>query len=945
MTAFKRIALAALIGLGFPAVAAAQTGTVAGRVTDSTHSQPLAGAQVKVTDASGRQVGSAVTKGDGSYTLSVAAGRYEVLISLIPFAPKSFQGVTVTAGGTATVNASLVPSTLQLADLVVTSVSRVPEKITEAPADITVIPAVQVQERPALTVVEHLTDAPGVSISQGGLVQSNIVSRGFNNIFSGSLLTLIDNRYASVPSLRVNVPAFFPTTNEDIERVEFVLGPGAALYGPNVSQGVLHIITKSPIDYPGTTIALEGGFRARTPGVAEGADRVRGLGRVSFRHATRLSPKVGFKFSGEIFGGNDWHYADPGDTLKLNASDGTKSTCQITTANPFGCRSFNMRKWNGEARVDVKPDANTEWITSVGRSQAGSLIELTGIGAGQARDWRYTHAQTRFRHKEFFAQAFINLSNAGDTYLLREGNALVDESRVWSLQAQHGFQIGQRETIVYGADYIYTDSRTGGTINGENENDDTIKEFGGYFHSVTKLSDKVDFLGALRIDKHSRLNSAVFSPRVALVVKPNSENNLRLTYNRAFSTPSSNNLFLDIQAGSIPLAPGIGYTVRALGVPKGGFHFRLNGGCTGGTGNGLCMRSPFAPQLGLVAAQAAPLWSAAVAAVLPKVQQLNPTLAALLSATPAPSAAVVGTKLRSLNPTTRTWHDIDADQVTDIETLKPSITNAIEFGYKFNKQQKVSFSFSGYFEHRQNFVGPLIVETPTVFLDPATTIGYLTQVFGNFMPAAQAQAAATQVGTAMAGISGGTAAAGTTGVPLATVVPNDGSSLTNRPDIFLTYRNFGTVDLFGADFSFDYFFNDRVSFAATYSVVNKDFFSAEEVHGPTDIALNASKNRGSAALRYRDAVGGWSLEGRARVAKGFPVSSGVYVSPQNPDGSFIPTDDYGVFDVMGTWRPPIGVRNMLLSVSVTNVFNKGYTTFVGVPTIGRLVMSKVSYTF
>jgi outer membrane receptor protein involved in Fe transport len=71
----------------------------------------------------------------------------------------------------------------------------------------------------------------------------------------------------------------------------------------------------------------------------------------------------------------------------------------------------------------------------------------------------------------------------------------------------------------------------------------------------------------------------------------------------------------------------------------------------------------------------------------------------------------------------------------------------------------------------------------------------------------------------------------------------------------------------------------------------------------------------------------------------------VYISPQNADGTFQPTDDYAVVDVGGSWRPPIGIRNMLLSLSVQNVFNKGYVTFVGVPTIGRLVLSKVSYTF
>lgn len=938
MTARAMTWLVAIAALAIPGLAAAQSGAVAGRVTDSTRAEALGGAQIEVRDASGRRVGSATTSGTGTYRVEVPAGRYTVSVRLVAFTPKRAEGVEVQGGATTILDVGLVPTVLQLSELTVVSTSRVPEKITEAPADVTVIPSVQIQERPALTVTDHLAAVPGISISQGGLLQANVVSRGFNNIFSGSLLTLIDNRYAGVPSLRVNVPAFFATNNEDVERVEFVLGPAAALYGPNVTQGVLHIITKSPIDAPGTTVAVEGGFRGTTPSAPSGTDQAEGVARFSFRHASRLSPRVGIKVSGEYLVGTDWRYADPGDTLSPgNTPTSAKRTC---TSTPYGCRDFDLEKWGGEARLDVKPNDDTEWISSYGITNAGSLIELTGIGAGQARDWRYQHFQSRFRYKELFVQGFVNMSDAGKTFLLRDGNPIVDQSRLWAGQIQHGFNLGSKETIVYGADYIFTDARTGGTINGSNEDDDDVKEIGGYVHSVTHLSPKFDLVAALRIDKHSRLEKAVFSPRVAFVARPSDEHNLRLTYNRAFSTPSNNNLFLDISAGQIPLSPTIGYTVRALGVPKGGLHFRANGGCGGGVGNGLCMRSPFAPQLGLLPASANLLWSAAVAAVLPALQAANPALAGALQLVGAPSAAQVGTALRTLNPTTRSFVQINPNDVTDIETLKPSITNTVEFGYKLSRPRKVNFSFSGYFEHRENFVGPLIVESPNVFLDPATLQAYLTARLSALgIPANQLPAALGVLVPAMAQI------------PLATVVPNEAgtggsrNALVERPDIFLTYRNFGTVDLFGADLAVDYFLTDRLAVAATYSLVNKDFFSAEDVEGPTDIALNGSKSRGSASLRYRNDVAGWGGEVRARYVKGFPVNSGVYVSPQRPDGSLIPTDSYALVDLQANWRPPIGIRNMLLSASVTNVFNKSYATFVGVPHLGRLVMSKVSYTF
>ncbi len=106
----------------------------------------------------------------------------------------------------------------------------------------------EIQERPVQTPVEHLRAAPGVDIISEGIQATNVVVRGFNNIFSGALHALTDHRLAGVPSLRVNLLHFIPSNNEDIDRMEVVLGPGSALYGPNTANGVLHILTKSPLD-------------------------------------------------------------------------------------------------------------------------------------------------------------------------------------------------------------------------------------------------------------------------------------------------------------------------------------------------------------------------------------------------------------------------------------------------------------------------------------------------------------------------------------------------------------------------------------------------------------------------------------------------------------------------------------------------------------------------
>ena len=47
-----------------------------------------------------------------------------------------------------------------------------------------------------------------------------------------------------------------------------------------------------------------------------------------------------------------------------------------------------------------------------------------------------------------------------------------------------------------------------------------------------------------RVDKFSSIDDAVFSPRVAVVMKPTADQSIRASYNRAFRAPSmvNNNL-------------------------------------------------------------------------------------------------------------------------------------------------------------------------------------------------------------------------------------------------------------------------------------------------------------------------------------------------------------------------------------------------------------------
>ncbi|MGH7731524.1 MAG: TonB-dependent receptor [Candidatus Eiseniibacteriota bacterium] len=855
-------------------------GTVTGVVVDAESGQPVTETLAELITNARERVGFANADAQGRFEITGApAGTYSLVLSRLGYEIRRVDGVTVGAGPTDVGTVQLVSRALRMNPLVVTP-SRTEEKALKAPASTWVVSTKDIESRPATTSADHVRSLPGVDVTSNGLTQHSVVARGFNNVFSGSLFVLTDNRWASVPSLRVNTYSLIPTTDEDIDHIEFVLGPGSALYGPNVSNGVMHILTRSPLTHQGTTITALGGERE--------------VGQLSGRHASRLGERAGFKITANYFRGRDWVYRDPVEDAARAAAIGAGA---LPDTLLIGARDFDAERFNGEARVDTKLGERTDLILSGGMSQIRSGIEMTGVGAVQARDWRYSYVQARYRFDRLFVQSYLNFSDAGDTYLLRDGARLKDNSLLYAAQAQHLTRLGERQRFIYGVDFTHTVPRTGGTITGRNEGDDQITEFGGYVQSETQLNERLDFVAATRLDDHSRVSGTEVSPRAGFVFRPKEGHSLRVTYNRAFNQPTSNNLFLDL-VSSRNIGGGLPFDVRVTGVPKDGFQFARD------VGGRPLMRSPFTNDLGIgpesmqLPLNAAVFWPI-VQAIVPRMQSVT-----------APNGTEVGSVMRALNPTTGGF-DLVSD-VADVAPIKPQLNNTAEIGYKGFIANRLSLGVDLYYSRVEDFVSPLLVPTPSVFLNPAMLAGWLAT---HGVPPESLAFYTTAVAR----------------IPLATVTPIN--TVGDPYDIFLTYRNFGNVDLWGADLGATFLVNDQLSVTGTYSIVDRNLFRNQD--GIADIALNAPMNKATLAANYRNPRRGLAAELRGRYVDRFPMNSGVFVGV---------VDSYAVFDANVTYSLPFS-RGTDVSLAGTNLFDERHQEFVGAPEIGRLVFLRVRQTF
>ena len=976
----KIFTILTILLLSTPFSLLAQNRTISGVVKDSETGLSIPGATVMVKENNG--IGAS-TDLEGKFTLSVPPLSANLIIRSV-----GYTEMEVSIGTSTSLTINLSPEDFDL-DAVVISASRRQEKILDAPASISLITTEQLKNTVAITPMANIKGVPGVDIVNTGLIQTNVVVRGFNNIFSGSLLMMVDNRYCAVPSLRANVATFIPTDNADLERIEILRGPASALYGPNCSNGVVHMITKSPLSQEKkymTTASVGLGFRSKisdtilisnplfsddlaadtnfsySPLFDDDAIGDRMFYTASFRHSGKIKDKFGYKISFTYLNGNDWLYDDPFEPNYIQQGYQT-SEGRI----PFGDTIPNMRDTHIEKKgVDLRFDyrfKNSAEIIFTGGLTENDGIELTGIGAGQAVNWKYYYAQLRYTNKDWFAQAFINGSDAGDTYLFRTGDLIIDHSKQYVAQLQHSSDLMNKKlNLIYGVDGIYTVPDTENTINGKNEEDDNILEVGAYTQGDYKVNNKFSLIAALRYDYHNFVDQPFFAPRAAVVYKANQKNTFRLTYNRSFSAPSSNNLNLDIlQLSDLTGYSGLFQTILgsdyepamplyAIGNREGFTYSYDDIGMPQYT-------SPFAEYLGYGSDQYFSLdnsleinnviWDATRGLLETAFNATIPGLGVALVGWLPDDITVAANTVAALNLTTSSFDVIDPKNITDYSAIMNSASNTIEVGWKgslFN--DKVFATVDVYYNLIQDYVSPLTDITPNVFIDGAELAAYVTPIImenyndttGSNEFLASLVTSTLDNDPSYGGNGNGTGAdefinlvleAGA-GLPVGTISP------TQYPDgaKYVTYVNLGDISVFGADLGVTWYASDALTMQFSYSWVDKDSVPLEGAQLGY-VGLNAPKNklavRGFYDIKKLDLNVGLNF----RWQESYPANSGAYVGTVEQIHDLDLTLNYS----------PDYIKDTQFSLLITNLYNHEQQYFVGAPKIGSTYFFKITKWF
>ncbi|WP_157616926.1 TonB-dependent receptor [Rhodanobacter sp. Soil772] len=223
----------------------------------------------------------------------------------------------------------------ELGNIQITSVSKKPERLSDAAASVFVITADDIRRSGARNLPEALRLAPNLQVAEASAVGYAISARGMNgsnNSAPNKLLVLIDGRSVYSPLFSGVFWDAQDVMLEDVERIEVISGPGGTLWGVNAVNGVINIITRSAENTHGALLTTAVGNGGSDLGFRYGATLgANGDYRVYGKHTRWLHGKtadgatvddaghrsqVGFR--------TDWHYAVDRFTVEGNVYDGSE---------------------------------------------------------------------------------------------------------------------------------------------------------------------------------------------------------------------------------------------------------------------------------------------------------------------------------------------------------------------------------------------------------------------------------------------------------------------------------------------------------------------------------------------------------------------------------------------------------------------------------------------
>jgi iron complex outermembrane receptor protein len=396
----------------------------------------------------------------------------------------------------------------ELLNVTVTSVARRSEKLAGSPAAVHVLTQEEIRRSGATSIPQALRLVPGLNVAQVNAHEWAISSRGFNDIFANKLLVLIDGRSVYTPLFSGVYWDVQDVLLEDIDRIEVIRGPGAALWGANAVNGVINIISKPAAETRGTLVTAGGGTEERAFG--------------SVRHGGKVGSDLHYRVYGKYFNRDD--------SASLGGGEANDSW-------EMGRAGF---------RVDYEPPGNDRF-TLQGDIYRGDkdqlyrrLMPIAPFATYDSRSQeklaggnvigRWTHRVSDV--SEFTLQTYYDRTE-------REASIFADYRDTFDIDFQHRFPIGERQVIVWGGGYRRMNDSTKSTFDIELDPESRRTDlFSAFLQDEIALVPKRLTLTLGSKFEHNDYSGFELQPSARLLWTPAERHAVWASVSRAMRTPS-----------------------------------------------------------------------------------------------------------------------------------------------------------------------------------------------------------------------------------------------------------------------------------------------------------------------------------------------------------------------------------------------------------------------
>ena len=424
--------------------------------------------------------------------------------------------------------------TLGLEDLMnmtVTSVSRKSQPVSDAAAAVFVITQDDIRRSGVTSIAEALRMAPGLEVARIDANKWAISSRGFNGRFASKMLVLFDGRTVYTPLWSGVFWDRQDTMLEDIDRIEVIRGPGAALWGANAVNGVINIITRTSGDTLGTLVTAGGGSSEKAFGAARFG---RELGEdASIRFYGKYTNRAGMDDLAGREANNGWTALRGGFRLDSEPSSQNSLTLQGDI----------YQERLQETYLDIAPNlGNFNYTDPI-------------FGANLLSRWKHTFSETA----DLALQLYYDRTNMQ--------LAVVDEKRdTFDIDFQNRFALSSGQEVVWGGGYRYSHDRIASPTSNLSltpASQDTHLFSSFLQDNVTLVPDRLHFILGSKFEVNSYTGFEI-QPNARLIFTPNRQHTIWGAVSRAVRTPSrgeeSLSLYLPANSAGSPL-PVLGHLI------------------------------------------------------------------------------------------------------------------------------------------------------------------------------------------------------------------------------------------------------------------------------------------------------------------------------------------------------------------------------------------------